>query len=62
MAAGPEGTDIRVNIVRKCGQVETPIAANPLEPLNLVAARIDFGPMSGGGNAVYEFTRDGEKT
>ena len=62
LAAGLAGTDIRVNIVRKGGQVETPIAANPLDPLNLVAAWIDVGPMSGGGNVVYGFTRDGGTT
>src|SRR5438093_557947 len=62
LAAGAAGTDIRVNIVRKGGQVETPIAANPLDPQNLVAAWIDFGPMSGGGNVAYGFTRDGGET
>src|SRR6266571_5923989 len=62
LAAAPSGTDVRVNIVLKGGQVETPIAANPLDPLNLVAAWIDFGPMSGGGNVAYGFTRDGGKT
>jgi len=62
LAAAPSGTDVRVNIVLKGGQVETPIAANPLDPLNLVAAWIDFGPMSGGGNVAYGFTRDGGMT
>src|SRR5438093_13536842 len=56
LAAGLAGTDVRVNIARKGGQVETPIAANPLDPLNLVAAWIDLGPMSGGGNVAYGFT------
>jgi hypothetical protein len=59
LAAGPAGTDVRVNLAIKGDQVETPIAANPLDPLNLVAAWIDFGPMSGGGNVACVFTRDG---